>query len=695
MGRAILLVGLLLFATETPAMTWEFVQEGDSQGWKALTLSSALVPMVATDGMLRVASPPMDDSSFRLLSPDLRVPSGLFDQVRVRLRVVDSAPVAATLWLVWTNALSDEEFPAGIYLADQESRRSFFVTGQCILTSQWQEVTLSDFGADVVIRDVTYRSGWEGELGRIALRLAVQEGTEVPGWLEVDRIVLTGTEEQLHGELLPPGAQISGRPGSLFEVGGAMLMTPGLAWGRGGYLASPAAVSIDWDRDGDRDLMAYWQEMQSTSKGVVASCGWTFLENDGAGLFAPRLTQSFPDCGWLVYMRAGDVDGDGREELVVQRGQEAEIWRPMVSLLPEVVGRMPKLFFLEAMGEVTGGGGVEVIGHSWHESPSAAEVWTNEDGEWVVWTRTSLTDLSSLTATDFNGDGQVEILWSSASGGTAWRVTTIDGEPALPNGALQSGADPMLLVHVDDLDMDGDLDMVEGREGEGAGSAGGLAIWQNDGQGELTRQEWYDPGVTVGGVGAVYAGDLDGDGLADLAFANESLSTGPAVVVNLGRQGELPQEEGWYPLKMGGSLRLVGTDVDGDGDTDLVVLSADPGELQVLTNQSRERGTAVAEEQDSAHPTALRLGANYPNPFNPGTRIPLTLPAGGEWVSLAVHDLLGQQVRQLVQGWRAEGPHLLTWDGCDDDGCPVAAGVYLCRAQVGRQVQVRKLVKVE
>ena len=76
-------------------------------------------------------------------------------------------------------------------------------------------------------------------------------------------------------------------------------------------------------------------------------------------------------------------------------------------------------------------------------------------------------------------------------------------------------------------------------------------------------------------------------------------------------------------------------DVNGDGDTDLVVLGTSPtsdhGGVFVFINQGIP-ATAVASESATT-PTAFALGANYPNPFNPATTIPLAVPAGARNVT--------------------------------------------------------------
>jgi hypothetical protein len=96
-------------------------------------------------------------------------------------------------------------------------------------------------------------------------------------------------------------------------------------------------------------------------------------------------------------------------------------------------------------------------------------------------------------------------------------------------------------------------------------------------------------------------------------------------------------------------------------------------------------------------PGCLRLEPNYPNPFNPGTTVPVTVPAGAAAprVVLEVYDLLGQRLAVLWDGPLSPGRHLLRWDGFDAQGRPAASGLYLCRLQGAEAaVRVQRLVLV-
>lgn len=77
-----------------------------------------------------------------------------------------------------------------------------------------------------------------------------------------------------------------------------------------------------------------------------------------------------------------------------------------------------------------------------------------------------------------------------------------------------------------------------------------------------------------------------------------------------------------------------------------------------------------------------------PNPFNPATVASFDLAAEDE-VSLEVFDLRGRLVRSLVHDRLPAGGHRVRWDGNDDRGAAMAAGVYLCRLETGGGVATK------
>lgn len=93
-----------------------------------------------------------------------------------------------------------------------------------------------------------------------------------------------------------------------------------------------------------------------------------------------------------------------------------------------------------------------------------------------------------------------------------------------------------------------------------------------------------------------------------------------------------------------------------------------------------------------------RLGKNYPNPFNPSTRIPYTVGGPAETgrpqlVTLRVYSVTGQLVATLVDEQKAPGVYEATWDAAGRGGAPLASGIYFSRLVVGgKEVFTQKLV---
>jgi len=85
-------------------------------------------------------------------------------------------------------------------------------------------------------------------------------------------------------------------------------------------------------------------------------------------------------------------------------------------------------------------------------------------------------------------------------------------------------------------------------------------------------------------------------------------------------------------------------------------------------------------EATSGFPDALILKQNYPNPFNSQTRISYELQHDGA-VKLSIFDSSGRLIRNLVEGHESAGIKTVIWDGMNDNGYPVANGIYLYRLQ--------------
>ena len=93
-------------------------------------------------------------------------------------------------------------------------------------------------------------------------------------------------------------------------------------------------------------------------------------------------------------------------------------------------------------------------------------------------------------------------------------------------------------------------------------------------------------------------------------------------------------------------------------------------------------------------PASVSLGANYPNPFNPETSIPFTVPPDYSTAPmyLSIYNLTGQTIRELIGTPAGAGRHTASWDGRDEAGRRVGSGVYIYRLQVGAQIRTRQML---
>lgn len=148
---------------------------------------------------------------------------------------------------------------------------------------------------------------------------------------------------------------------------------------------------------------------------------------------------------------------------------------------------------------------------------------------------------------------------------------------------------------------------------------------------------------------------LTNDGATGLAFAIDSAKVGPA-----GDFKFVNTAGGTFDPKFSGGLNFT---VWGPNDAD-------------------DNGTK---------PNVFGLSQNFPNPFNPTTRIDYSLARKTE-VNIAVFNILGQKVNTLVNGEMDAGEHTVTWNGDDTNGDAVASGIYFYKMVTDDFVKTHKMV---
>lgn len=117
------------------------------------------------------------------------------------------------------------------------------------------------------------------------------------------------------------------------------------------------------------------------------------------------------------------------------------------------------------------------------------------------------------------------------------------------------------------------------------------------------------------------------------------------------------------------------------------------GNLSPPSNEIALSITNVPSSESNI-PIDYALHQNHPNPFNPTTIIQYDLPAHSH-VRLIVYDLLGRQIKALVDSQHSIGRFQIAWDGTDEHNQPVTTGLYFCRMEAGEFVRIIKLALVK
>ena len=125
--------------------------------------------------------------------------------------------------------------------------------------------------------------------------------------------------------------------------------------------------------------------------------------------------------------------------------------------------------------------------------------------------------------------------------------------------------------------------------------------------------------------------------------------------------------------------------------SNLFVISND-SEMDTLIVPVSGVGIMLARiELDAQLPHILVLYPNYPNPFNPVTTLRYDLPENS-LVNITIYDMLGREVKTLINQTQDAGYKSVIWDATNDYGKPVSAGIYLFQIQAGEYISTKKMV---
>ncbi len=416
-----------------------------------------------------------------------------------------------------------------------------------------------------------------------------------------------------------------------------------------GIWGSPGLADVD----GDGDLEIFVNDISGTLNAWHHD-GSEVVDGDGThstqGVFATN------QGGWTRSTPAfADTDGDGDMEIFIgTRSGNFEGFDGNASDLPGFpfsVG--DDVYCAPSIGDIDGDELPEIAFVAENDSIYVL----NHDGSrlpgWPVFLRNDNWALApSIALADIDGDSMPELFVCGIQGYDLMDVGWLDGDGSWMSGwpivaAFSTQSSPV----VADLDGDGDLETVLGNE------FASIEAWHHD------------------------ASPVDGFPIVTGDFVR-----GVPTIMDLDRDGQL-------------DMILAGWDKNVYVWEFPVAHDAALTPWYTFNHDQKRSGNAglldwVVEADDGASPPpgTLRLDANFPNPFNPTTRIRFQL--GGEIdqrVRLDIYDVQGRLQRRLVDGTLAAGSYQHSWDGRDEYGKSLASGLYFARLKVGNRVETRKM----
>ena len=203
-----------------------------------------------------------------------------------------------------------------------------------------------------------------------------------------------------------------------------------------------------------------------------------------------------------------------------------------------------------------------------------------------------------------------------------------------------------------------------------------------------SQPTWSTPEVP-GYYSFIDTSDTNDDGVTDIVWgvniysAADTSYTSRFYITN----GVTGETEYTSPIQTGYMAGPYCGDIDGDGVVEILFnLYNTRNYTSTLHAWSDAELTVVDGSQ--LRPTDIRLSPNYPNPFNAGTFVPVTLTVTTH-VKASVYDINGRLVRTLTSGMMTAGSHEIFWDGRVQGGGRAASGMYFLQLDLGDH-QVRR-----
>ncbi|MDP1677088.1 MAG: FG-GAP-like repeat-containing protein [Bacteroidota bacterium] len=287
----------------------------------------------------------------------------------------------------------------------------------------------------------------------------------------------------------------------------------------------------------------------------------------------------------------------------------------------------------------------------------------------------------TVSSADINSDNKPDIITGNYDGNIKIFINTST------NGVIsfQETLHPLNTVNVGqssapfvaDIDNDGLVDMLVGNY------LGQLLFLKNTGTNTtpIYQSTPFFNSIDVGNDAIPFVGDIDGDSILDLLIGNSEGTINHYKRTSIASAKFELVSKSFQSMNLRTQSSPFMSDLDSDGDKDLLLGNGKGGVLFYENNTVTSSGNNV-----NAIPIDFKLFQNYPNPFNPSTIINYQLPVAG-YVTLKVYDAIGREVTTLVNEVKQAGYYSAKFDGNR-----LSNGIYFYTLRSGTFTETKKLV---
>lgn len=322
---------------------------------------------------------------------------------------------------------------------------------------------------------------------------------------------------------------------------------------------------------------------------------------------------------------------------------------------------------------------VGISGHPFIlRNKSSSEIITFEKA-WSYIIPTGGLRMKSSAIADFNQDGLLDI---AIGDGMSIKVHIFQNQTTPANlslsylGKINYDFWDLECIKTADLDGDGMSDLIIAWQGY----PGGCSILRN-----ISTQDtiiFADP-ITyqpLSNPSSLYTIDLTGDDKPDIIVGDPFSQT--VILENKSTTGNINFEPAFPGAIILGDIigdnNYYVADFDGDGFKDIAAPRSDQQEVWILRTSTNS--FTSTKENISILPTEYRFGQNYPNPFNSSTIINFEIPSSNR-VTIKIYDILGREVKILLDEVFNQGSYITKWDGLNKYGNQATSGVYFFRME--------------